>query len=191
MLVPALACAAAAAVTLTHLPGHAARPAHVPPAVPAKTLALSHALATAPDLPRFTGREPTLAHAALPFVADALENRTPYPPGRRDPFNWRSITPDATDMAAIAYARDVQGLVEHRAACIWLRYLLASEGPQREAATAVLSDVPHWPALRDGPGNWADVPARIAAGDAQALDRQVRDDCTPARGPVRTRGRAR
>jgi hypothetical protein len=175
LLVPALACAAAAAFALTLLPARATRPAQAPPAVPAQTLALSHALATAPDLPPLTAREPVLAPASLPFVADGLEKRTPYPPGRRDPFNWRSITPGRGHMAGLVHARDVQGLVELRAACIWLRYLIASEGARRAAAAAVLEGVPRWPTLRDHPGGWADLPL----ADRAAVDAQLSGACHP------------
>ncbi|HEY6890108.1 MAG TPA: hypothetical protein VI300_20060, partial [Solirubrobacter sp.] len=174
----ALGCALAG---LLALPGTAAGPAGERPAappVPEATLALSHALTLAPDVPRFTGREPVIAHDELPAVADGFEGQTPYPPLERDTFDWLSTAAGPANMSSVNFADDVQGLVEFRAACIWLRYWLATpEG--RPAAAIVLGDAPQWPSLRDSPGNWADVPAQLAAGDLAALDAQNRADCSP------------
>jgi hypothetical protein len=185
VLVPALAlgCALAALMTLT---GRATGPAQeqpVGPPVPEATLAQSRALTQAPGIPKFTGREPVIAHADLPAVADAYEDATPYPPEGRDLFDWASTAAGPYDMSSISYAKDVQMLVEWRAACIWLRYWLASEGDAeaRRAAALVLGDVPAWPTRRESPGNWADVPALVAAGDVAALDTQNRADCSPWR----------
>ena len=133
------------------------------------------------DIPKFTGREPVIPHADLPAVADGFEDRTPYPPQERDSFDWLSTATGPTNMASVNYAKDVQGLVEFRAACIWLRFWLASESASeaREGAARVLADAPAWPSLRAHPGNWADVPAQIAAGNLDALNAQNRADCTP------------
>ncbi|MDA0166963.1 hypothetical protein OM076_42275 [Solirubrobacter ginsenosidimutans] len=182
MVLPAAAigCVLGALVVL---PSPTAGPVEERPAappVPETTLALSRALTQAPAIPEFTGREPVIAHADLPAVADGFEDQTPYPPLERDPFDWLSTAPGPTNMASVNFAKDVQGLVEFRAACIWLRYWLAvPEG--RQAAAAVLADAPSWPSLRDSPGNWADVPAQLAAGDLAALDAQNRADCSPWR----------
>ena len=180
---PALACAAAALVTLPGRTGGPARERSVAPPVPDATLVLSHALTRAPSLPWFTGREPVIAHARLPAVAEGFENRTPYPPAERDTFDWLSTAPGPASMAKIGYAKDVEGLVEFRAACIWLRFWLARHGDPlaRQAAASVLRDAPSWPSLRDSPGNWAHVPAQLAAVDVAALSEQNRADCTPWR----------
>ncbi len=82
-------------------------------------------------------------------------------------------------MGSVNYARDVRGLVEWRSACIWLRFWLDSDGPPREAAGVVLTNVPRWPTLRDHPGNWADVPGQL--GDVAALELQYQHDCSPWR----------
>jgi hypothetical protein len=189
VLIPALALGCALAALMS-LPGRTAGPAQEPvggPPVPAATLALSYALTQAPAIPKFTGREPVIAHADLPAVADAFEDRTPYPPLRRDTFAWLSTAPGPTNMASINYAKDAQGLVEWRAACIWLRFWLARDGDgdgdraARQSAARVLGDVPAWPSLRGHPGNWAGVPAETAAGDVAALNAQNRADCSPWR----------
>jgi hypothetical protein len=179
----ALACALAALVTL---PGRSVGPEQgqvAAPPVPAGTLTLSHALTQASALSQHQVSDPVLAHADLPAVADAFEEQTPYPPGQRDAFDWRSTAVGPTNMASINYATEVQGLVEYRAACIWLRFWLASDGDDaaRRAAAEVLGDVPAWPSLRRHPGNWAGVGAHAAAGDLPALNDQNRSGCSPWR----------
>ena len=180
VIVPAAALVCALAALMV-LPDRTARPVDERPAappVPAMTLAVSHALTLAPAVPKFPGREPVIAHEDLPAVADGFEDQTPYPPLQRDSFDWRSTARGPTNLSSINYANDVQDLVEFRAACLWLRYWLAT--PQgRPAAAVVLADAPSWPSLRDHPGNWADVPAQLAAGDLAALDAQNRVDCSP------------
>jgi hypothetical protein len=186
VLVPALAVACAL-VALATVPDRTVAPAQegqvAGPPVPAATLALSHALTQLPAPPKHQISDPVLAHADLPAVADALEQQTPYPPGQRDAFDWLSTAPGPTDMASINFATEVQGLVEYRAACIWLRFWLASasDGAARQAAAQVLGDVPAWPTLRAHPGNWADVPAQAAAGDVAALLAQNQAGCSPWR----------
>jgi hypothetical protein len=183
VLIPALVLGCALAALMT-LPGPTAGPAQqevATPPVPPATLALSRALTQAPALPKHRVSDPVLAHADLPTVADAFEERTPYPPGQRDKFDWLSTAAGPTDMASINFATEVQGLVEYRAACVWLRFWLASDGGARQAAAQVLGDVPAWPTLRDHPGNWADVPAQAAAGDVAALNAQNQAGCSPWR----------
>ena len=176
LLLPAAAIAACAAAIVLSLPGRADTPAPEPEAsVPAATLALSHALAQAPDIPDFRTSAPVIPYAALPAVADAFEDVTPYPPGRRDTFDWLSTAPGPHDMASINFAREVRSLVEWRAACIWLRYWLDGDAAAREPATVVLGDVPSWPTLRGHPGNWADA----ATQDAAALELRYQRDCSP------------
>ena len=85
-------------------------------------------------------------------------------------------------MSSIGYARDVRRLVEFRAACIWLRFWLATPTARCAGPPASCSsDVPRWPTLRDHPGNWADVPGQVALADVAALDPQYRHDCSPWR----------
>jgi hypothetical protein len=181
VLWPALASAACAAALVLALPGRAGGPAQVPAppqvTVPPETLALSTALTHAADLPERRMDDPVLAHADLPAVADGFEDATPYPPGRRDAFDWLSTAPGPYDMSSVNYARDVRWLVEWRSACIWLRFRLDADGAARQAAGSVLSDVPLWPAMRGHPGNWADVPGQL--GDPTALALQYRHDCSP------------
>jgi hypothetical protein len=182
LLLGALAGAAGAAVLLLALPGSSGSPAKAPQrSGPAGTLALSRALADAPAIPPFRIGDRVVAHADLPAVADGFEDHTPYPPGHRDRFDWLSTAPGPYDMASIGYARDVRGLVEWRAACIWLRFWLDADGPPRQAAGRVLGDAPSWPTLRDHPGNWADVPGQVAVGDVAALTLHYRHDCSPWR----------
>ena len=186
VLVPALAVACALAALVT-LPDRSAAPAHEGqvsgPPVPAATLALSRALTQRPAPGKHQVSDPVLAHADLPSVAETFEEQTPYPPGQRDAFDWLSTAPGPTDMASVNFATEVQGLVEYRAACLWLRFWLASanDGAARQAAAQVLDDVPAWPTLRARPGNWADVPAQVAAGDVAALLAQNQAGCSPWR----------
>jgi hypothetical protein len=173
-LIPALAAGACAAALVFALPGRALDdPAEAPsgPTVPPETLALAAALARAPDVPKAGIHDAVIAHAQLPAVAEGYEARTPYPPGRRDRFDWLSTAPGPHDMASIGYARDVRMLVEWRAACIWLRFYLDTDGAPREAAGAVLATVKDWPTIRSRPGNWAGVPGEL----------HYRRDCSPWR----------
>jgi hypothetical protein len=183
VVIPAATVAASAAVLLA-LPSRTQGPAQAPPPeppVPPATLALSRALTQAPPLPDFRVDAPLVAHADLAAVADAYENETPYPPGRRDTFDWASTAVGPYDMSSINYARDVRSLVQWRAACIWLNYWLQSAAESRIAAAVVLGDVPSWPSLRAHPGNWADVPAQVGLQDTAALQLQYRNDCSPWR----------
>ena len=152
-----------------------------PPLVQAETLEQSRALANAADVAPVHVSDPGIAHAELPAVADGFEERTPYPPGHRDRFDWLSTAPGPRDMSSINHARDVRGLVEWRGACIWLRFWLDADGAPRQGAGSVLRDVPSWPTLRDHPGNWADVPGLLARADVAALTLQYRHDCAPWR----------
>ena len=175
-LLPVLAIAACAGVAVLALPGRTDRPVQEPqPPVPAATLSLSRALAQAPDLRDLRTSAPVIAHLDLPAVADAFEDATPYPPGRRDTFDWRSTAAGPRDMRSINFAREVRSLVEWRAACIWLRYWLDGDAAARQAANVVLGDVPSWPTLRGHPGNWADGVTQ----DAAALERNYQRDCAP------------
>jgi hypothetical protein len=179
LLLPAVATTAALVLALPGRAGGPARPAASGTAIPPETLALSAALAQAPDVPGFHVSDPVIAHADLPAVANGYEDRTPYPPGRRDGFDWLSTAAGPYDMGSVNYARDVRDLVEWRSACIWLRFWLDSEGSPREAAGVVLTDVPRWPTMRENPGNWADVPGQL--GDVAALGLQYQHDCSPWR----------
>ncbi|WP_028063047.1 hypothetical protein [Solirubrobacter soli] len=175
----AAACAAALVLALPGRAGDAAQTGPPQPVVPPETLALSAALVAAPDAPEFQIGDPVVAHADLPAIADGYEDETPYPPGHRDTFDWLSTAQGPYDMASVNSAREVRSLVEFRAACIWLRFWLDSDGAAREAAGAILTDAPKWPMLRKHPGNWADVPR--ALGDPVALTAQYENDCSPWR----------
>jgi len=182
VLVPATALAVCAIALMLALPGRAVGPAQTPPPdpiVPPATLALSAALAQAPDLPERRLDEALVAHADLPAVADAFEDGTPYPPDRRDTFDWLSTAAGPYDMSSINHASDVRWLVEFRAACIWLRFWLDTDDAARQAAGTVLTDVPKWPTMRGHATNWADVPSQL--GDPVALTLQYRNDCSPWR----------
>jgi hypothetical protein len=164
MLVPvALAACAAAALVFT-LPGRAVGPAQAPQTltVPPETLAQAATLAAAPDLPKHSIHDDVIAHRELPALAERYKDRTPYPPGRRDRFDWLSTAPGPHDMSSINYARDVRTLVEWRAACIWLRFYLDVDGAPRQAAAAVLDTVKDWPTIRGHAGSWAKAPSPLA-----------------------------
>ena len=83
-------------------------------------------------------------------------------------------------MASINYRNDIQGLVEFRAACLWMRYWLASEGlpAQRRAAATVLADVAAWPSQRGQAGARRELAEQAAAGDAAAVSATVARYCS-------------
>jgi hypothetical protein len=148
------------------------------PGVPAVTIELSHALTLAPaTVPLRPEVDVPVPHAQLPAVAAEYERRTPYPPGRRDTFDWAGTPADPQDMSSINYRRDIQGLVEFRAGCLWMRYWLTGSGVERAAATRVLADIPAWPSRRAQPGSARELAARAAAGDIAAIAERVRTDC--------------
>jgi hypothetical protein len=178
---PVLALACVAALTLSLRPDSVieagpAQPAGVTPA----TLALSHALTLAPATRSLRpGVDEPVPHAQLPVVAAEYEAQTPYPPTGPDTFDWASLPADPHDMGSINYRADIQGLVEFRASCLWLRYWLATQAlPEaQQAATTVLADVPAWPSRRDRPGNATELARQAAAGNVDAVSDGVRTDC--------------
>jgi hypothetical protein len=179
---PAMAVAVACVAALVLAPSPEPVPAPGPakaPSVPAATLELSHALTLAPATQRRLrpGIDEPVPHAELPAIAAEFERQTPYPPSGRDTFNWAASPADPQDMGSINYRNDIQGLVEFRAGCLWLRYWLASEGAERQAATAVLADVPDWPSRRDQPGTARKAAERSAAGDDAAVAAIAAGDC--------------
>jgi hypothetical protein len=178
--VPVLAVAGIAALTLLPRPDAALEggPARAP-GVSEATLALSYALTLAPAMPRRVrpNVDEPVPHAELPAVAAEYERQTPYPPTGRDTFDWAATPADPRDMGAVNYRIEIQGLVEFRAGCLWMRYWLASEGPARQAATAVLADIPAWPSRRGRPGSSQDVAEQAAAGNVAAVSETVRTDC--------------
>ena len=119
-----------------------------------------------------------IAHADLAAVAEVFEDATPYTPKGRDAFDWLSTAAGPYDMSSIGYAKDVQMLVEWRAACIWCAYWLASDGEARQAAGVVLGDV-------RGGRRCATAPAtgptfrRRSLQDAAALHLQYRPTARP------------
>ncbi len=150
------------------------------PGVPAATLELSRALTLAPATqPMRPSVDQPVPHAELPAVAASYERQTPYPPSGRDTFDWAATPADSHDMASINYRVDIQGLVEFRAACLWMRYWLATGGfaEARQAAATVLADVPAWPSLRARAGGAQEVARQAAAGDAAAVAATVASDC--------------
>ncbi len=183
-LVPAVALALACAVALAVLPRSGPSPEAGPaqaPGVPAETLALSHALTLAPATqPLRPDVDRPVPHAELPAVAAEYERRTPYPPSGRDAFDWAGTSADPHDMEGINYRNDVQGLVEFRAACLWMRYWLAGEGlpAQRRAAATVLADVAAWPSQRAQAGPRRELAEKAAAGNAAAVSATVAGACS-------------
>ncbi len=176
----ALACAAALAVFPRSGPPPEAGPAQAP-GVSAVTLALSHALTLAPATqPLRPDLDQPVPHAELPAVAAEYERRTPYPPSGRDTFDWAGTPADPHDMASINYRNDIQGLVEFRAACLWMRYWLAGESvpAQRRAAATVLADVAAWPSQRHQAGARRELAEQAAAGNAAAVSATVASDCS-------------
>jgi len=176
----ALACAAALAVFPRSGPPPGAGPAQAP-GVSAETLALSHALTLAPATqPLRPAVDQPVPHAELPAVAAEYERRTPYPPSGRDAFDWAGTPADPHDMASINHRKDIQGLVEFRAACLWMRYWLASEDlpAQRRAAVTVLADVAAWPSQRGQAGARRDVAEQAAGGNAAAVSANVANSCS-------------
>jgi hypothetical protein len=176
---PVLAVALVAALVFLLRPAPESGPAQAP-GVPAATLELSHALTLAPATrPLRPNVDQPVPHAELPAVAASYERQTPYPPSGRDSFNWAATTDDPHDMASINYRTDIQWLVEFRAACLWMRYWLATEDlPEaRRAAATVLADIPAWPSLRAQAGGAQEVARQAAAGDAAAVAATVASDC--------------
>ncbi len=181
----AVALAAAAVVlvlALTPAPESPVAAVGEPPAVrvPERTLALSHALTLAPRV--VDARVP---HASLAAVAGSLERLVPYPPGMVDRFDWAATPDDPTDMSSINFRIDVETLVQYRASCLWLRFWVAmydaGNAGALAAATAVLADVPSWPALRfdrgDGREWWTTLAAQAAARDPGPLRAEVARNC--------------
>lgn len=178
---PVLALACVVALTLLLRPTPVRQAGSVrAPAVPAATLQLSHALTLAPVPSPEPVLDDPVAHADLPAIAAEYERRTPYPPSGRDTFDWAALPADPHDMASFNYRRDIQMLVEFRAGCLWMRYWLATEAhvEARRAATAVLADIPAWPARRHQPGSARAVAEQAAAGNAAAVAETVRTDCS-------------
>jgi hypothetical protein len=177
--VVAFACVAMLALLLRPDPVLEGGPAQAP-GVPAATLALSHALTLAPPRQPLRPKvDEPVPHAALPAVAAEYERQTPYPPSGRDTFDWAATPDDPHDMASINYRTDIQGLVEFRAACLWMRYWLATEGlPEaQQAAATVLADIPAWPSHRARAAGPRQVARDAAAGNAAAVAATVGTDC--------------
>ena len=191
----AAVCAAALAVAVLggRDPGMPAATASAPVTVAPETLARSRALVAAPT-PEWRGTGGRIAHAELPTVAAQIAARVPYPPGTGESMRWAGTPKRATDMGSISARVDVQFLVEYRAACTWAQFwLFAREAGNPSAvasATAVLQDIPHWPALR---GSLADPYERTvgwplnarasAAGDVAPVRRYAASNCREVPSP--------
>ncbi len=179
--VPAVAVAAAATAAVLTLPHGSSPPAPDRPpaaAVPALTLARSHALTQVPGPARPIGRT-RVAHADLPAVAAEIRRSIPYPPGLEDRFDWAATPPGPYDMSSINFREEVQMMVEFRAGCLWLQFWLAADAPGRSAAAAVLADIPEWPYQRNlgGGSRWPQIAAAAARGDVATLTTYERGEC--------------
>jgi hypothetical protein len=150
--------------------------------VPAAALRLSRELTRAPAAPP-SGRldaaelhENRIARGQVPVVAQEIQRRIPYPPGRNDTYDWEKRPPDPTGMASLDFRNDVQALIEYRASCIWLDYWLQT---QHASATAVLSDIPQWPTFRTGETakHHEQLAAAARAGTAAPIRREVQANC--------------
>jgi hypothetical protein len=173
----AVACVAALALFLWPNPVPVGVPARAP-GVPAETLALSHALTLAPATqPMRPNTDEPVPHIELPAVAAVYERQTPYPPSGRDTFDWAATPDDPHDMASINYRVDIQGLVEFRAGCLWMRYWLATQ-EARQAAATVLADIPAWPSMRARAGGPQQVAVAAASGDSSTVAATVAADCS-------------
>jgi hypothetical protein len=171
-----VAVAVAAVAILFARPSQTREPARDVP-VSQSALALSHALASAPD-PYRDARTP-VAHDELAATAAELRRAIPYPPGVEDRFEWERTPPGPYDMASINYREEVQMLLEFRAGCLWARYWLQAGAAGRAAAAQVLADVPRWPYRRDaGDGSqWPLLAQAAARDDAASVEELQRGDC--------------
>jgi len=187
-------CAAALAVAL--LPGpDAGAPVAAPPpvTVSAETLALSRALVAAPT-PDWRDLGDRIAHERLPAVAAEIAARVPYAPGAAESMDWPGTPKSRANMSSIGSSVAVQFLVEYRAACTWAAFWLWARQEGNPAAsvgaTAVLQDIPHWPALR---GSLADPYERTVgwplnakaakAGDVAPVRQYAQANCRSVPSP--------
>lgn len=150
--------------------------------VPQETFAISEQLTRAEP----AGRRPPIAHEDLPAAAARFEARTPYPPGRRDDFDWAATPADPRDPSSITAPSDVQSLVEYRAVCLWFRYWLDADGARHPGARAdavrILRDSRRWPSRRSN-DHRIPIVEMAARGEAWAVRREIDVNCVdkPAR----------
>lgn len=184
----AAVCAAALAVAVAQH-DEASAPAAAPPplTVPAEALAQSQALVAAPT-PEWRSNGTRIPHDQLPLVAAEIAARVPYPPGAGESMDWAGTPANAANMGSISARVDVQFLVEYRAACTWAQFWVFAQQtgntPARTAATAVLQDIPHWPALRgslrdpyERTVGWSLNARAAAAGDPAPLRQYAQGSC--------------
>lgn len=130
---------AAAAATLAiaaHGPAHAAPPApRNATTLEAQSMALTVAPAVNPAMP---GRRYADAQEAR-TAADRSAATVPLPDGG----NFNGIRFEEADGLSAA---DVEGVLEHNAACQWWRAL--SDARMRGIAARIAADIPSWPSFR-------------------------------------------
>jgi len=122
----------------------------------------------------------------LARVAEAIEARTPYPPGMSDDFDWATYRPDGE--AAGEMSGSIQMLIEYRAGCLWQRtWLHAVERNDHSAqheALLILRQIPDWPGIRGDRGTGCQHAEQIAAsataGDRRAVVANINLNCRGA-----------
>ncbi|MDA0179886.1 hypothetical protein OJ997_06235 [Solirubrobacter phytolaccae] len=194
---PALAVCAVALVVAVMPEERATHPEAAAPPPPVtvapETLAQSRALVDAPT-PDWRDVDDRLAHAELPGVAAEIAARVPYAPGARESMDWAGTPKSPTDMSSIGSRVAVQFLVEYRAACTWAAFWLWAQQEGNTAAlagaTAVLQDIPHWPALRgsledpyERTVGWPLNAKAAAAGDVAPVRQYAVANCTAIPSP--------
>jgi hypothetical protein len=145
------------------------RPVAVPQTVPASTLVKARKLAKTPAPKEVKLRDDQLDAAAKRAMA-----QTPYPPGTADHFDWYGHRRSLMNSLLA-----VQGSVEYRAYCLWVRYWVY--GADRAGATAVLEQTPYWPLLlRNGHVTYWNKKIKNAArvGDVATMRQEADTNCT-------------
>ena len=134
----ALACALAALMALPVRTGARALQRPRRRGSPRRPLALSHApWRSAPDAPAAAAPRPArLRTPSCRRSPRRSRSARPTRRGRATASTGSRRPPGRHDMASINFRVDIQGLVEFRAACLWMRYWLASasDAAARQAA---------------------------------------------------------
>ncbi|MBO9534114.1 MAG: hypothetical protein J7513_14175 [Solirubrobacteraceae bacterium] len=121
--------------------------------------------------------------ARVKAAAERILATTPSPPGMPDKMDWARYRPAPGAPGEIEGS--IRALIEHRAACRWRDYWLASTlagrtGAAREAAT-ILHQVVNWPTVRGDRGDASAIARRAANaaadGDVAAMRAVSRSDC--------------
>ncbi|MEH3053825.1 MAG: hypothetical protein PGN13_07420 [Patulibacter minatonensis] len=120
---------------------------------------------------------------SIELEAKRYMRQLPYPPGMRDPMDWRAYRPSS---AAGEMQGTVDLLVEWRATCLWRSYWVKAytRGDRLAAADAaeILGSTTRWPAVRaDRVGDRADALRKAAraaaASDVDAVRASLQFDC--------------